>query len=206
MLQMLLGVFFLSDLGQKIYRATSPSTEYKEYTEYQLFFPTCAQAKTKSEAGLFLLWLYPKVCAHLLRSLCIVKGGKQCGSSPDCLDRGSENKKGMEMFLFTCRNVSIAAGQCPGQCLDKTKQWKPVLGGESPWLCSPILEASRNLKTPNYRSGELWSKFFQKIPKELSVLVWIRCLLCISQSRYFTFYFSLFWGLNSSDVQSELKL
>lgn len=111
-----------------------------------------------------------------------------------------QKEKGMEVFLFTCRNVPIPAGKHPGQCLDKTKQWM--------WVRKPLavlIHPGRHpgMWKPQSIEVELLSKFFQKIPQRIVCII---CLLCISQSRYFTFYFWLFWGLNSSDFQSELNL
>lgn len=47
MLQMLLGMLLLSDLAEKIYRARSPSTEYREYQLFFFFFHTCTSKNQK---------------------------------------------------------------------------------------------------------------------------------------------------------------
>lgn len=78
-----------------------------------------------------------------------------------------QKEKGMEVFLFTCRNVPIPAGKHPGQCLDKTKQWM--------WVRKPLavlIHPGRHpgMWKPQSIEVELLSKFFQKSPKELSVL------------------------------------
>lgn len=203
-LQTLLGLFFLSDLGQKIYRARSPSTEY---TEYQLWFSHVHKPKPKvrPDCSFFgcILWFVLTWSGHCASS----KVENRVEVAQIVWTEALRAKKEMEMFLFTCRNVSIPAGQRPGQCLDKTKQWRWVLGGESPWLCSHILEGCQECENPKLLKWRVMEQVLpEKNPKELSVSVWIRCFFCISQSRYFTFYFWLFWGSNSSDFQSEWNL
>lgn len=189
MLQMLLGVFFLSHLGQKIYKARSPSTEYAEYTEYTeyqlLFFPT------NQKWG----WIVPSLpVPYGLCSPGQVIVHPQRWKAVWKLHRLSEQrKKGMGMLLFSCRNASIPAGEGPGQCLDKTKQWRCVLGGESPWLCSPILGRLQGMWKPQSIEVEKYGvNSFKKTPNELSILVWIRCLLCIIKAGSSPFIFGCF--------------
>lgn len=118
-LQTLLGLFFLSDLGQKIYRARSPSTEY---TEYQLLFSHVHKPKPKvrPDCSFFgcILWFVLTWSGHCASS----KVENRVEVAQTVWTEALRAKKEMEMFLFTCRNVSIPAEQRPGQCLDKTKQ------------------------------------------------------------------------------------
>lgn len=159
-LQTLLGLFFLSDLGQKIYRARSPSTEY---TEYQLWFSHVHKPKPKvrPDCSFFgcVLWFVLTWSGHCASS----KVENRVEVAQIVWTEALRAKKEMEMFLFTCRNVSIPAGQRPGQCLDKTKQWRRVLGGESPWLCSHILEGCQECENPKLLK---WRVMEQVLPEK----------------------------------------
>lgn len=159
-LQTLLGLFFLSDLGQKIYRARSPSTEY---TEYQLWFSHVHKPKPKvrPDCSFFgcILWFVLTWSGHCASS----KVENRVEVAQTVWTEALRAKKEMEMFLFTCRNVSIPAEQHPGQCLDKTKQWRWVLGGESPWLCSHILEGCQECENPKLLK---WRVMEQVLPEK----------------------------------------
>lgn len=121
------------------------------------FFP-----QTKSEAGLFLLCLYLTVCAHLVRSLCILKGGKQCGSYTDCLNRG---KKGWECSFSPAEMLPYLQEKVQGSAWIKQSSGGVCWVGKAPGCAHPSLEDFKECENPKVLKWRSMEQILSKKPQ-----------------------------------------
>lgn len=117
------------------------------------------------------------VCAHLVRSLYILKGGKQCGSYTDCLDRRKKEWKcsfsPAEMFPYLQDNFQGSA-------------WIKQSSGGGCWVGKPLAVLPHPRRLPRMWKPlsieVLLSEFFQKSSKRI-VCTSLNHVLIMHQSK-----------------------
>lgn len=99
------------------------------------------------------------VCAHLVRSLYIVRGGKERGNYTNCLDR---RKKGWKCSFSPAEMFPYLQGNIQGSAWIKQSSG---CGWGNPWLCSSILGGIQECENPKVLKWSYWANSSKNPPK-----------------------------------------